>query len=157
MGAIVPSDANGRRPIHSADGQNVRVTITAADRERIRRRYPPKRLSAAAVAVLGLVILALIGYVIWVASHKANPPVSGRIDAFSVVSDNELKATLAIDRPDPAQPVKCFLVVQAVSYERVGERWVEIPPGTERVTQVEVSLRTFKRGTAVTVDSCGPS
>lgn len=76
MGAIVPSDANGRRPIHSADGQNVRVTITAADRERIRRRYPPKRLSAAAVAVLGLVILALIGYVIWVASHKANPPVS---------------------------------------------------------------------------------
>ena len=133
------------------------MTITAADRERIRRRYPPKRLSAAAVAVLGLVILALIGYVIWVASHKANPPVTGRIDTFAVVSDNELRTTLAVDRPDPAQAVKCFLVVQAVSYERVGERWVDIPPGTERVTQVDVSLRTFKRGTAISVESCGPA
>ena len=157
MGAIVPSATDRRRPIHSADGQNGPVTITAADRERIRRRYPPKRLSAAAVAVVGMVILALVGYVIWVASHRANPPVTGRIDAFTVVSDNELRATLAVDRPDPSQAAKCFLVVQAVSYDRVGERWVEIPPGTERVTQVEVSLRTFKRGTAVTVDSCGPA
>lgn len=145
------------RAIHSADGQNSRVPITAADRERIRRRYPPKRLSAAVIAVVGLVVLALIGYVVWVASHRANPPVTGRIDAFAVASDNELRATLAVDRPDPAQAAKCFLVVQAVSYERVGERWVEIPPGTERVTQVEVSLRTFKRGTTVTVDSCGPA
>ena len=143
--------------IHSADGQNGGVTSTTADRERIRRRYPPNRLTPAVIAAVGLVILALIGYVIWVASSRANPPVSGRIDAFTVVSDNEMRATLAVDRPDPAQPAKCFLVVQAISYDRVGERWVEIPPGTEQVTRVDVSLRTFKRGTAISVESCGPA
>ncbi|MFT4294015.1 MAG: DUF4307 domain-containing protein [Micropruina sp.] len=133
------------------------MTITAADRERIRRRYPPKRLSPAIVAVLGVVVIALIGYVVWVASHRANPPVTGRIDTFAVVSDNEMRATLAVDRPDPQVAAKCFLIVQAVSYDRVGERWVEVPPGTEQVTKVDVSLRTFKRGTAISVDSCGPA
>ena len=131
------------------------MTITEADRDRIRRRYPPKRLSPAAIIVLGFVVLALISYVVWVASHRANPPVTGRIDSFQVVSDNEMRATLAVDRPDPSQAAKCFLIVQAVSYDRVGERWIEIPPGTEQVTRVDVSLRTFKRGTAISVESCG--
>lgn len=107
------------------------------------------------MVVLGFVVLALVSYVVWVASHRANPPVTGRIDAFQVVSDNEMRATLAVDRPDPAQAAKCFLIVQAVSYDRVGERWIEIPPGTEQVTRVPVSLRTFKRGTAITVEDCG--
>lgn len=154
MGAIVPSGTDSRTTIHSADGQNGRVTITEADRERIRRRYPPKRLSPAVMVVLGVVVLALVGYVIWVAGHRANPPVTGRIDTFSVVSDNEMRARLAVDRPDPGKAAKCFLIVQAVSYDRVGERWVEIPPGTEQVTRVDVSLRTFKRGTAISVESC---
>ncbi|MFT4217230.1 MAG: DUF4307 domain-containing protein [Micropruina sp.] len=133
------------------------MTITEADRERIRRRYPPKRLSPVVIAVIGMVILALVGYVIWVASHRANPPVTGRIDTFAVVSDNEMRATLAVERPDPAVAAKCFLIVQAVSYDRVGERWIDIPPGTEQATQVEVTLRTFKRGTAITVENCGPA
>ena len=154
MGAIVPSGTDSRGTIHSADGQNERVTITDTDRERIRRRYPPKRLSPAAIAVLGLVVIALVGYVIWVATHRANPPVSGRIDTFAVVSDNEMQARLAVERPDPGVAVKCFLIVQAVSYDRVGERWVEIPPGTEQVTRVDVSLRTFKRGTAISIENC---
>ena len=109
------------------------------------------------MTVLGIVVLAMIGYVVWVAAHKANPPVTGRIDTFAVVSDNEMKATLTVDRPDPSLAVKCFLIVQAVSYDRVGERWVEVPAGTERLTTVGVSLRTFKRGTAITVESCTPA
>jgi uncharacterized protein DUF4307 len=133
------------------------VSSTTADRERIRRRYPPKRLSPAVIAIVGVVILGLLGYVVWVASHRANPPVTGRIDTFAVVSDNEMRATLAVDRPDPAVAARCFLIVQAVGYDRVGERWIDIPPGTERVTQQQVSLRTFKRGTAISVESCGPA
>lgn len=133
------------------------MSITEADRERIRLRYPRQRMNPAVMTVLGLVVLAMIGYVVWVAAHKANPPVTGRIDTFAVVSDNEMKATLTVDRPDPSVAVKCFLIVQAVSYDRVGERWVEVPPGTAELTTVEVSLRTFKRGTAISVDSCTPS
>lgn len=133
------------------------MSITEADRERIRLRYPRQRMNPAVMTVLGLVVLAMIGYVVWVAAHKANPPVTGRIDTFAVVSDNEMKATLTVDRPDPSVAVKCFLIVQAVSYDRVGERWVEVPPGTAQLTNLEVSLRTFKRGTAISVDSCTPS
>ena len=133
------------------------VTITEADRERIRQRYPRQRLSPALMVVLAVVVLTMIGYVIWVAAHRANPPVTGRIDTFQVVGDNELKATLTVDRPDPSVAVKCFLVVQAVSYDRVGERWVEVPGGAARLTTVDVSVRTFKRGTAISVDSCRPA
>ena len=133
------------------------MSLNEADRERIRLRYPRQRMNPAVMTVLGVVVLAMIGYVVWVAAHKANPPVTGRIDTFAVVSDNEMKATLTVDRPDPSVAVKCFLIVQAVSYDRVGERWVEVPPGTAELTTVEVSLRTFKRGTAISVDSCTPS
>ncbi len=133
------------------------MTITDADRERVRRRYPNKRLNPAMMTVLGFVVMALIGYVIWVATNRANPPVSGRIDTFQVVSDNEMRATLTVERPNPSVAAKCFLIVQAVSYDRVGERWVDLPSGTERLTSVQVSLRTFKRGTAITVQSCGPA
>lgn len=133
------------------------MSLTEADRERIRLRYPRQRMNPAVMTVLGVVVLAMIGYVVWVAAHKANPPVTGRIDTFAVVSDNEMKATLTVDRPDPSVAVKCFLIVQAVSYDRVGERWVEVPPDTAELTTVEVSLRTFKRGTAISVDSCTPS
>ncbi len=157
MLAILPIAGRGCISIQRPDGHNGRVTSTDADRERIRRRYPRQRLSPAVLMVIGVVVLTLIGYVIWVAAHKANPPVTGRIDTFQVVSDNELRATMTVDRPDPAVAAKCFLVVQAVSYDRVGERWVEVPAGTERLTSVDVSLRTFKRGTAITVDSCGPA
>lgn len=132
------------------------MTTSEADRERVRRRYPNERVNPAVMTVLGVVVLALIGYVVWVATSRANPPASGRIDTFQVVSDNEMLATLTVERPDPSQAVKCFLIVQAVSYDRVGERWVKLPPGTERLTAVEVSLRTFKRGTAISVESCGP-
>ncbi len=133
------------------------MTITQADQERIRRRYPPKRLPPLVLAVLGVLVAVLIGYVVWVASHKANPPVAAQIQAFQVVSDNEIRATLAIDRPDPAQAARCFLVSQAETYDRVGERWVEIPPGTEKLTRTEVSLRTFKRATTIEVQTCTTS
>lgn len=149
----MPGPASIQRP----DGQNGPVTITEADRERVRRRYPPNRLPPAVMLALGVLIAMLIGYVVWVGSYRANPPVTGRIDSFSVVSDTEVRARLTVDRPDPTVTVRCFLVVQAVSYDRVGERWIDVPPGTERLTEVDVSLRTFKRGTAVTVQTCTPA
>ena len=131
--------------------------MTETDRGRIRARYPKQRLSPAVLGVLAVVVLALVGYVIWVAAHRANPPVTGRIDTFQVASDNEMKATLTVDRPDPSIAVKCFLVVQAVGYDRVGERWIEVPAGSEHLTTLDVTLRTFKRGTAISVESCGPA
>ena len=131
--------------------------LSAEDAARIARRYPPRRTSLPVLVALGLVVAALVGYVVWVAAHRANPPVSGRIDSFAIVSDTETRARLTVDRPDPSVPVRCFVFVQAVTYERVGEKDVTIPAGTERLTTVDVSVRTFKRGTAITVDACTPA
>ena len=156
MVAILPTASGGRISIQRPDGHNGPVSITEADRERIRRRYPPQRLSPAVLGVLAVVVVMLIGYVIWVAVHRASPPVTGRIDTFQVVSDTEMKASLTVDRPDPSVAVKCFLIVQAVGYDRVGERWIEVPAGTEKLTTVDAAVRTFKRGTAISVESCGP-
>ncbi len=126
------------------------------DAERIARRYPPRRTSTPVLLALGLAIVALVGYVIWVASYRANPPVTGRIDAFFVVSDTLTRAQLTVDRPNPATAVSCLIAVQAVTYERVGEKQIEVPGGGDRLTTIPIEIRTFKRGTAVTVDNCVP-
>lgn len=128
---------------------------SAADADRIARRYPRRRTSPAALIAIGMLILALVVWVVWVAFSKASPAVTGRIDTFAVVSDTETQARITIDRPDPAVAARCLVFVQAVTYERVGEKYVDVPPGTERLTAVDISVRTFKRGTAITVESCG--
>jgi hypothetical protein len=131
------------------------TTENAADR--LRRRYPSRRLSTPLLAVLGLVIAVLVAYVVWVAAHRASPPVTGRVDSFQVVSDTEVTARLTVDRPNPAVAARCFLYVQAPTFDRVGERWLDVPPGPDQLTIVDVSVRTFKRGTTIVVDKCGPS
>lgn len=133
------------------------MSITEADAARIRRRYPPRRLNTAVLVMLGFAVIALVCYVVWVASYRANPPASGRIDSFQVASDNEITGVLRVDRPDPSVAARCFVVAQAVSYERVGERWIAVPAGAERLVQVPVTLRTFKRATTITVESCSPA
>ena len=101
-------------------------------------------------------IVALVAWVVWVAINKASPSVTGRVDSFAVVSDTETRARITIDRPDPSVPARCLLFVQAVTYERVGEKYVDVPAGSERLTALDVSVRTFKRGTSITVEACGP-
>ncbi len=128
-----------------------------ADAERIARRYPRRRTSPAALIAVGAVILALVAWVVWVAINKASPSVTGRVDSFAVVSDTETRARITIDRPDPSVPARCLLFVQAVTYERVGEKYVDVPAGSERLTAVDVSVRTFKRGTSIAVEACGPA
>ncbi len=127
-----------------------------ADAERIARRYPRQRTSPAALIAVGAVIVALVAWVVWVAINKASPSVTGRVDSFAVVSDTETRARITIDRPDPSVPARCLLFVQAVTYERVGEKYVDVPAGSERLTALDVSVRTFKRGTSITVEACGP-
>ena len=127
-----------------------------ADAERIARRYPRERTSPAALIAVGAVIVALVAWVVWVAINKASPSVTGRVDSFAVVSDTETRARITIDRPDPSVPARCLLFVQAVTYERVGEKYVDVPAGSERLTALDVSVRTFKRGTSITVEACGP-
>ena len=122
--------------------------------DRLARRYPVKRrlLDWRVLAVVcGLLAAAWIG---WVAMDGATPPVAARVDTFEVVSDTEVKVTLTIEREDPQRAAGCLLFVQAVSYERVGELQVTLPPDGQRVSRQELSVRTFKRGTSAALEGC---
>lgn len=122
---------------------------------RLARRYPVRRtalrdwrLVAAAAALIGL------GWLIWAASLGANPAVSARVDGFEVVSDAQIDLRITVERTDPAKAAECDLFAQAVSYERVGELVVPVPPADAQRLQLEVSIRTFKRATTADIEAC---
>lgn len=121
--------------------------------ERLARRYPARRRFDWRILAVVLALVGL-GWVGWVAVDGAVPPVSARVDAFQVVSDTEVEVVVRVEREDPGRAATCLLYVQAVSYERVGELWVEVPAGGDATTRQELTVRTFKRGTSAALESC---
>lgn len=122
---------------------------------RLARRYPTRRsplkdwrLVAIVVALLGL------GWLGWAAWQGAHPAVSARVDGFHVVSDAQIDVRLTVERAAPSRAAECDIFAQAITYERVGEFVVPVPPGGERLTPIEVSIRTFKRATTADIESC---
>ncbi|WP_157754778.1 DUF4307 domain-containing protein [Nigerium massiliense] len=130
---------------------------TETDAERIARRYPPRRGRRWWV-VAAVVLAAVLGsWLVWTATHHANPPVAGHVAAFDVVSDTQIDVTVTVQRTDPAQPARCEVTTQAVTYDTVGQLPFDVPPGTERLTTVKVSVNTFKRATTADVAYCRPA
>ena len=125
------------------------------DRARIAARYPSRRpvdIIVAAVAVLAL--LGALGIVVMAGLERANPPVAGMVRQFDVVSPQEIAVTIVVQRNDPSQADTCSLSAQAVSFEYVGELEVAIPPGTETLTRVDLTMKTLKEATSVSVERC---
>lgn len=128
--------------------------LPSPDRARIDARYPRKRLGDYAAGGLMLVTLVVIVVIVAIAGViKSNPPVVAMVRAFETQVD-KTTAELVVQRRDPAQPATCFVYVQAENYERVGEVDLEVPAGTEKLTVVEVEVRTVREGTAVSVENC---
>ena len=94
------------------------------------------------------------GWLIWVASVRANPPVSARIAAYTVQSDTRITATLTVDRPNPARPVACRVLAQATDFQPVAEQLVRVRASTSRVVDVRVDLTTLRRATTAVVREC---
>lgn len=142
---------NPRAP---ATRQNGTVT-TPTDAERIARRYPRSKVPRRAW-ILVAVVLGIVGgaWVIWSAVYGANPAVSARVASFTVVSDQQIDATVAIQRPDPSVPVTCTLKAQALNSQVAGELPVELGPTANKLENIDVSIRTFIRAVTVVVDSC---
>ena len=125
------------------------------DEARIKARYPKR--GAADYLLGGLVGAAvLIAIVLTTLSgvRNANPPVVAMVRGFEVPSASEITAEIVVQRRDPSDAVECRLHAQAESYEKVAEHVVEIPPGTETLTSVDVSLKTIKEATAIRIDGC---
>lgn len=128
------------------------------DIARIAARYPKRRRStplivgvAALLTVLGLV------WMVWAGLDYANPKLAAMVESFEIASDDEVTATLRVQRDTPEVAGTCLIIAQAVSYQRVGELTIEVPPSTEALTEQKISIKTVQRATSVSVASCTAS
>ena len=88
----------GMRPTRSDH-----ATLAAADRDRLARRYPAPRLPRPLViAIVAVVAAGSLTWLIWTALVHAEPVVSAKVAAYTVVSDSRIDAT---DHHRPARPV----------------------------------------------------
>lgn len=105
--------------------------------------------------MLGVAFALLLGsWTLWTALWHANPPVSAQVLSFEVVSDSEVRVVLHVDRPDPSVAGVCTVITQATNYQQVGELDVRIAPGTARLTDVTVTVRTISRATSASLQGC---
>jgi len=122
---------------------------------RLRLRYPPPRVPRpVVVAVVGVCVLAALGWLVWAAALHSRPAVAGQVAAYTVVSDSRIDVTMTVDRRDPSVPVSCLLVAQASDFERVAEQKIGVEARPERVVNVTVSLTTLRRATSASVKEC---
>ena len=105
---------------------------------------------------MAAVALAALGgaWLLWSALYGANPPVSARLESFVVTSDQTVDAVVTTQRPDPTRPATCTLIAQAISYDTVGQYPLELGPSTEVLQTHQLTIRTFKRATSVSIRSC---
>lgn len=129
------------------------MTTTADDERRIAERYPVRRRPWL-VPLLVVALGGLLAYWLWISAGHANPRLQGTVTGFQVVSDNETRVKVMVDRQRPEVSGQCLVFVQAPDFERVGELVVPIA-AADRVTDERwVSVRTFRRGTSASVDRC---
>jgi hypothetical protein len=131
----------------------VRGPRTPDERARIAARYPrPRRWP---LVTLGVVFALLLGsWTLWTAMWHANPAVSAEVLSFDVVSDSEVQVVLHVDRPDPSIAGVCTVITQAENYQQVGELDAQIEPGTVRLTDMTVTIRTISRATSASLQGC---
>lgn len=152
MGAIVARRGRGNQSVHR--WHNGGVTDPDAE-ARITARYPARSAADTLIATLaGLGILAAIVLVVWAGLERSNPPVAAMVRSFEIVSPALTTAEIVVQRGDPSQPATCFMYAQAASYERVAELDLQIPPGTEKLTQLDVEVKTVKEATSVSIEDC---
>lgn len=152
---VRPNDAQQARTDTTRHNGGVQKPQSDEDRARIAARYPGRSPIDVVVTVIALVaLLAGVGVVIVAGIQRAEPPVVAMVRQFDVTSPQEIAVVIVVQRSDPAQAATCSLFAQAVSFDRVGELEVDVPPGTEELTRVELTMKTLKEATSVSVESC---
>ncbi len=130
------------------------MSDTRTTAERLAARYPTRR-GGLYVATLALAVAALgLVWLIWAALFHANPPVSGQVQSFRVDSDTSVQVVLRVDRPDPSVPGRCTVIAQSEDHRRIGELVVDVPPGTERIVDLTLTIRTLAKATSASLDHC---
>ncbi|HMR50586.1 MAG TPA: DUF4307 domain-containing protein [Arachnia sp.] len=129
--------------------------MDSTDDARIKARYP--RRSPVDYVLFSLALVALlgtIGLVAFFGMQRSSPPIAAMVRSFEVAGPTEIRAELVVQRTLPEQAGECAVYAQALSYEKVGETVVEIPPGTEKLTALTVSLATIKEPASISIEGC---
>ena len=125
------------------------------DEARIAARYP--KASLADYLLGGMALLAVAGVIVLVVItgiQRSNPDVVAMVRGFEVTSPSELTAELVVQRKNPETPVECRVYAQAESYETVAEDIIKVGPGTDKLTDVDITLKTTKEATSISIDAC---
>lgn len=137
---------------------STRPELSAADRERLARRYPKPRVPRPVlIGTVGVIALGLLGWLIWAALVHANPVVSADVPSYVVVSDSRIDVVVAVDRPDPSVAVVCRISAQAADFQPVGEVNLPVEATADRVVNAKVSITTLRRATTAVVRECSPA
>jgi hypothetical protein len=123
--------------------------------ERLRRRYPRSRVPRPVVLILvGLLAATGLGWLIWAGYVYATPQVDAQVASYAVRDDRSIALTLTVERRDPAIPATCRVIAQAIDFETVGELEVAVPPGENRLTNVDLTMVTLRRATTAVAKGC---
>ncbi len=114
--------------------------------ERYGRPSPVRR--RVLVGVVATVAAVFLGWLLWAAWFHATPTAESRLVTWSVVDDHQARATVAVTL-DGADGASCVVRGVAEDHSTVGEVAFEPVEGDN-----EVSLRTERRATSVTLVGC---
>ncbi len=135
-----------------------RPQLSAADRERLARRYPKPRVPRPLLIAVVAVITALsLTWLVLTALYHAEPVVSAQVPGYTVVSDTKITVTITVDRPDPSIPVACRVSAKAVDFQPVGELIVPCQATDDEVVNQTVTITTVRRATTAVVNECSPT
>jgi hypothetical protein len=101
------------------------------------------------VATVG--VLAGVAWAAWVALDTA--PVTAEVHGYTVESDTRIVATVDVRREEQVA-VRCTVYAQSLDHSNVGERTVDVPPGTRERTRVEVPITTERKAVTAVLRTC---
>lgn len=110
------------------------------------------RWALTVVAVVG--IGAGIAFAAWVAFQPR--PVSAVLWGYKVLDEHHVSVSLELHRPEPIA-VECTIYAQAQDHSIVGERTVDVAPGTAGQTRVKAVITTERRAVNGVLRGCRPS
>ncbi len=107
------------------------------------------------MAVIFAIIMIAVGvYMVQMFRQVSAVDVEAVETGGTVISDNELQATVDITRDDTSKPAYCIIYALDYNKAEVGRRELVIPAGGERVQRVEFTMPTFARAHAAQVYGC---
>ncbi len=141
--------------MHTSGMDNKGVSEPSAEvAERLRRRYPPPRVSRPIkIALIAVGVIISLSWLIWAALVHAQPDVSAQVSRY-VAADDSIAVTVTVDRPDPSRPVTCRVIAQAQDFQTVGEQRVPVAATEAKIVNVTVEVKTLRRATSASVKGC---